>query len=112
MMTAIFKMKHETIFFTSLNKGQVDFYEKTLKNVTIDNIKKNEIKGRHSLLLNMGLAGNAPLFDEYMYIRGVIAERVEISCECFKGLSAYIAKRDEIEHKVRKEIENQYGWVI
>lgn len=111
-MNTIFKMKHETINFTSLNKSQVDFYENVLKNETADNIKKNKISGRHALLLNMGLAGNAPLFDEYMHIRGIIAERIETSCKCFKGSSTYIAKRDEIEYKVRKEIENQYGWII
>lgn len=65
----IYTMKHDTIHFSSTNPRQVEHYEKILDGVTLDDVKANSIEGRHALMVNAGLAGDFPLFLEYMGAR-------------------------------------------
>lgn len=68
-MKAIYSMVHSSIEFTSLSEKQVLFYEKALSSVSIADVKNGSVVGRHRLLLNMGLAGQCPLFNEYLHVR-------------------------------------------
>lgn len=69
MSNRITNMNHPTIQFSSMNPKQVEFYERTLKDTSAHDIKMNRVEGRHALMLNMGLAGHCPLFEEYLEIR-------------------------------------------
>ena len=66
----VYKMKHDTIHFSSVNRFKVEHYEKILSGISESDIKANSVEGRHALLIEMGLAGDCPLFEEYMRIRG------------------------------------------
>ena len=112
MINLIHKMEHETIQFSSTNVNQVNHYAVVLKKCSIEDIKKNRIKGRHSLLLNMFMAGNSPVSGEYFKVRfekyKIIEELVENT-----PISYYKSKFiiiEETENKVNSIILDTYGW--
>lgn len=68
----IYTMQHDTIKFSSTNEKAVKHYEKMFSGLTECDIKETMNKAdRHPLIINAGLAGDFPLFDEYMRARGV-----------------------------------------
>ena len=112
-------MKHDTIHFSSVNRFQVEHYEKILTGVSEQDIKDNKIEGRHALLLNMGLAGDCPLFDEYMRIRG---KKQNYYDQYMKQAGKYTTKviyngKDALvwyaaEDYASDMVKLKYGWVM
>lgn len=105
-------MNHDTIKFSSTNPRQVEHYEETLKDYTIDDIKENKILGRHHLLMNMAFAGRFDMFFEYI---GVIEKRnkyVDDKSEKFKKRSNYRSIRDELKKQANEYIYKTTGWIL
>jgi hypothetical protein len=67
----IYTMQHDTIKFSSVNQKQVEYYESLFSGVTETDIKENPSADRHANIIGAGLAGDFPLFDEYMRARGI-----------------------------------------
>jgi hypothetical protein len=67
----IYTMQHNTIKFSSVNQKQVEYYERIFSGVTETDIKENPSADRHVNIIGAGLAGDFPLFDEYMRARGI-----------------------------------------
>jgi len=112
MSNRITTMNHPTIEFSSMNPNQVEFYERTLKDISAEDIKMNRVAGRHALLLNMGLAGHCPLFEEYFSMRDKRDKMVESRMENTKipWNSCKFSVRQEVAYEVDSTILNMYGW--
>lgn len=67
----VYTIRHDTIKFSSVNSKQVDYYEKLFRGMTENDIKENPSPDRHATIVGAGLAGDFPLFDEYMRARGI-----------------------------------------
>lgn len=67
----IYTIQHDTIQFSSLNQKQVEYYERLFSGLTETDIKENPSADRHANIIGAGLAGDFPLFDEYMRARGI-----------------------------------------
>ena len=110
-MNRIHELNHPSIKLSSLNADLIAHYEKVLVGISADDIKQDNVEDRHRLLLNMGLAGNCPIFEEYFEMRSKRYEMLEIRMSNIPKKSVrYILDRTPISYEVDEELLNKYGW--
>ena len=110
MIARINVLDHPSIPFSSMNPDQVSHYKQILENISKDDIKLDRVESRHRLLLNMGLAGDSPLSDEYFYVRGVLHEIFTALRDEYKKTSYYHLYVDRFQAEANKQVFDKYGW--
>lgn len=103
-------INHDSIEFGSTNPKVVSHYNSLLSGVSVDDVKSNNVDGRHSLLTTMACSGYSPLFGEYMMVREKRQSIFNNLRDKYKGTSLYVLKERECMEIANDTIFNLYGW--
>ncbi len=109
----IYELNHPTIEFGSISKKAVDAAIKAFNNLTLDDIKNNNVTNRHALLFQFGLAGDFPLLSEYMGAREMLYNIKQDKADNYPKHSAQLVlDRPRIEIAAAKEVQARTGWIL
>lgn len=108
----IYRLKHPTIFLESTCEIKIKHLENILAGITKDDIKEDRVSGRHGLILQMGLVGNCPLFEEYMCVRGDIYAIHQQYMDKHKGTSRMTLENAREKQKASQKVFKDTGWLI
>lgn len=118
-MNTIYKMNNSEIHFSSLNSKQVEYYEKIFSGMTERDLKENPSADRHALIVGAGLAGDFPLFDEYMRARGIKQKAYDSFMASFDKYATRVNYNgfnmliwDAAEKYSEDETYNKTGWKL
>jgi hypothetical protein len=106
----VYRIEHPTIKFSSTSKTQIDFYEKILKDVSLDDIKENRVAARHTLLVNMACAGECYLIDELIQAVKMRYGLVKDHMQKFKKKSDYMSIKERVTKMYNNEVYLKTGW--
>lgn len=111
---SIYELNHQTITFRSINPKKVEKYDRILGGLSLEDVKKDRMNCRHTILLDMAADGESPISDEYLRLRGIMYGRVHDILKSINeaDMGAREAMQICIESMVKEQMFKYHGWVL
>jgi hypothetical protein len=99
-------------YFGTVTSKVFDRVIESIKDLTVEMIKTNELTGRHGLMLSLARAGHCPLAEEYFHARQVHFDRHKSTRDEHKGLSSYNLLNSEFLREADEYTFKKTGWLF